>query len=134
MRQPVLLTGAALGFLSVAIGASAEHLLQARVTDEVFRWVMTAIRYHQVGALVITGIGLTLLSPLPSARAARLQRAAWAFIAGTLLFSFSIYLAALSGVEALTKLTPLGGLTLMLGWLLLLIAALPVADDRSTSG
>lgn len=121
--NPVLLGGALLGLSSVIVGAAAEHTLQARVDPEVFRWVMTAIRYHQVGALVMTAVGLALLTPLPTATAGPLRLAGWLFLAGTLLFSVSIYLAALSGIHALTMATPVGGVTLMLAWSTLAWAA-----------
>lgn len=120
----VLLTGAVLGFLSVAIGAASEHVFRTRVDDEVFRWVMTAIRYHQVGALIVTALGLVLTAAVAGALRARLALSAWLFVAGTLLFSFSIYASALSGIEALTYATPVGGVTLMAAWLVLAWAAL----------
>ena len=49
--------------------------------------------------------------------------AAWLFIAGTVLFSGSLYLLALTGVGALAWLTPFGGVAFLLGWLSLGIFA-----------
>lgn len=120
----VLLAGGLLGFLSVVIGAMSEHVFRTRVDDEVFRWVMTAIRYHQVGSLIIAALGLTLLADVTRTLRARLALSGWLFVAGTLLFSFSIYASALTGVEALTFVTPVGGVTLMAAWLVLAWAAL----------
>jgi uncharacterized membrane protein YgdD (TMEM256/DUF423 family) len=125
--NPVLVLGALLGLLSVIIGASAEHLIRASVEEEVWRWVMTAVRYHQVGAVVITAIGLALAAGAQPAR--RLGLAAGFLIAGTLLFSFSIYAAAVTGIEKLTYVTPLGGVTLMFGWLLLIWAGFGADRD-----
>ncbi|MEE4637136.1 MAG: DUF423 domain-containing protein [Wenzhouxiangella sp.] len=125
--NPILLLGALLGLLSVVIGASAEHLIQQRVDDEVWRWVMTAVRYHQVGALVVTALGLALAAGARPAR--RLNLSAGFLAAGTVLFSFSIYAAAITGIEHLTYLTPLGGVTLMFGWLLLAWAAFGANAD-----
>ena len=125
--NPVLLIGAILGLLSVVVGASAEHLLQQRVDEEVWRWVMTAVRYHQFGALVVTALGLALAARARPAR--RLTLAAGFLIAGTVLFSFSIYAAAVTGVHGLTYVTPLGGVTLMFGWLLLIWAAVGAETD-----
>jgi uncharacterized membrane protein YgdD (TMEM256/DUF423 family) len=120
----VLLVGALLGFLSVVIGAMSEHLFRTRVDEEVFRWVMTAIRYHQVGSLIVSAIGLVLSFDASQALRRRLSLSAWLFVAGTLLFSFSIYASALTGIEGLTYLTPFGGVTLMAAWLALAWAAL----------
>ena len=125
--NPILLFGALLGLLSVVIGASAEHLLQARVSEEVWRWVMTAVRYHQVGALIVTALGLSLLC---GARPSRWINMSAAFlIAGTVLFSFSIYAAAITGVLSLTYVTPIGGVSLMFGWLLLIWAGFQAGRD-----
>ena len=127
----VLLAGALLGFLSVVIGAMSEHVFRTRVDDEVFRWVMTAIRYHQVGSLIVAALGLALLADLRGTVRRRLSLSGWLFVAGTLLFSFSIYAAALTGVEPLTYLPPVGGVTLMAAWLALAWAAFAQSGDQS---
>jgi uncharacterized membrane protein YgdD (TMEM256/DUF423 family) len=120
----LLLVAALLGFLSVAIGAAAEHALRPGLDDETWRWVMTAIRYHQVGALAALAVGLAVWIDLPTGTRRRLLIAGWLFIAGTVLFSFSIYATALTGIEGLTYITPFGGITLMLAWLAVGWAAL----------
>lgn len=125
--NPVLIAGAILGFLSVAVGASAEHLLQHRVDDEVWRWVMTAVRYHQVGALVITALGLSLSAGIRPTR--WISMAAYFLLGGTVLFSFSIYAAALTGIHSLTYVTPLGGVSLMFGWLVLIWAGIRAGKE-----
>lgn len=51
-----------MGFISVAFGAYAEHGLREAVTDEHFRFLMAAVRYNQVHAVVIAAIGLALLN------------------------------------------------------------------------
>ncbi|MGK7297159.1 MAG: DUF423 domain-containing protein [Candidatus Wenzhouxiangella sp. M2_3B_020] len=127
----ILLAGAALGFLSVIIGAMSEHVFRTRIDDEVFRWVMTAIRYHQVGALIVTALGLVLMADLQRMIRGRLSLSGWLFVAGTLLFSFSIYASALTGIEALTYATPVGGITLMAAWLVLARVAFAQSGDRS---
>jgi len=120
----LLFAGAVLGFLSVAIGAAAEHALRPGLDEETWRWVMTAIRYHQVGSLAALAVGLGVWIDLPPKATRRLTLAGWLFIAGTLLFSFSIYATALTGIEGLTYLTPFGGTTLMIAWLVVVWAAL----------
>ena len=46
--------------------------------------------------------------------------AGWAFFAGIVLFSGSLYALALAGVRVLGAITPLGGLSFLLGWACLL--------------
>ena len=116
MGQWILFIGAVLGFSSVAIGASVEHLIKPNVEPEVFRWTMTAVRYHQIGALAVFAIGLALAAGVSAPLAKGLRIAAWLFTGGTLLFSFSIYAAAITGIKALTVMTPVGGTLLMLAW------------------
>ncbi|NKI35216.1 DUF423 domain-containing protein [Wenzhouxiangella sp. XN79A] len=124
----LLLVAALLGFLSVAIGAAAEHALRPGLDEETWRWVMTAIRYHQVGALAALAVSLATWIELPAKGTRRLAIAGWLFIAGTVLFSFSIYAAALTGIDGLTFVTPFGGTTLMLAWLAVGWAALARRD------
>ncbi len=125
----LLLAAAVLGFLSVAVGAAAEHALRPGLDEETWRWVTTAIRYHQVGALAALAVALAAQLGAGTAGKRRLRIAGWLFVAGTLLFSFSIYAAAMTGIETLTYLTPLGGITLMLAWLAVAWAALARGHD-----
>jgi uncharacterized membrane protein YgdD (TMEM256/DUF423 family) len=71
------------------------------------------VQYHLPHAVVL--LLLALLSD-PSAGA---MRWAWRMIlAGILLFSGSLYVLAFTGVKWLGAITPVGGLSLMIGWLL----------------
>ena len=49
--------------------------------------------------------------------------AGWLFVAGTVLFSGSLYLLALTGVRWLGAVTPLGGVAFFAGWVCLLLTA-----------
>jgi len=49
------------------------------------------------------------------------RAAGWLFVAGTVLFSGSLYLLALTGVRAFGAVTPLGGLAFLAGWLALAV-------------
>ena len=114
--------GAALGLISVGFGAYSEHALRPVVTEESFRFLMTAVRYNQVHAVVITAIGLSLLNTGALSQLKTLKWSAAAFILGTVLFSFSIYFSVYLNIPSLTYLTPVGGITLMIAWLLLLFS------------
>lgn len=118
----ILMIGAALGLISVGFGAYSEHALRPIVTEEEFRFLMTAVRYNQVHAVTIIAIGLALLSGGVLSNLKILKWSAVAFILGTLLFSFSIYMSVFFGIPSLTYLTPVGGITLMVAWFMLMIA------------
>jgi len=110
----LLTIGALLGLFSVAFGAYAEHALQPRLAAEAFDSLQTAIRYNQIHAVVITAIGLVRLRP--HGRAIGPAWAGWGFVAGTVLFSFSIYLSTLTGTTAFNAAAPAGGALLMAAW------------------
>lgn len=120
----ILILGAFLGFISVAFGAYAEHGLREVVTDEHFRFLMTAVRYNQVHAVVIAAIGLALLNSGKLSCIPALKWSGLLFIIGTMLFSFSIYLSVSLDIPSLVKITPVGGMTIMAAWLVLMVAGI----------
>ena len=126
----MLMGGALLGFISVAFGAFAEHGLRESITDEHFRLLMTAIRYNQVNAVVISAIGLVLLNDKKFANSPILKWSGLLFIIGTVLFSFSIYFSVSFDIPELVKITPVGGVTIMVAWLLLSMAGLTLKKKR----
>ncbi|WP_432773416.1 DUF423 domain-containing protein [Francisella salimarina] len=124
-----LIIGAILGFISVAFGAYAEHGLKSQISAEHFDFVMTAVRYNQAYAIVISGIGIALLSSKSLAQSLALKLSNLFFIVGTILFSFSIYISVIYNIPIILKLAPLGGTTLMIGWLILILAAIFLKKD-----
>jgi uncharacterized membrane protein YgdD (TMEM256/DUF423 family) len=126
----LLASGAILGFVSVAFGAYSEHGLKPNVTAEDFRFLMTAVRYNQINSAVICSIGLFIL--IDNTTSNKLFKiSGLTFVAGTVLFSFSIYLSILYKISSIQYLTPVGGITLMAAWLLLLVAALKYKNPAS---
>ncbi len=120
----IVFCGALLGFIAVAFGAYAEHGLRETITAEHFRFLMTALRYNQVHAVVVVAMGLAVLN---GTRLASIPAFRWSgrlFIIGTILFSFSIYLSVSLAIPILLYVTPVGGMTIMVAWLLLVIAGL----------
>lgn len=101
------------GFLGVALGAFGAHALQKhlaalQMTDV---W-QKAVFYHLVHAVV-----MLLLAGRPV-----FARLPWScFLIGIILFSGSLYLLAYTGVRWLGAITPVGGLFLLAGWLILAI-------------
>ena len=104
----ILIIGAFLGLFSVAFGAYSEHGLKPVITDEEFRFLMTAIRYNQVNAAVIIAIGFVLNSSHSISKLPVFQWSGKIFVRGSCLFSFSIYLSILLGIKEITYLLMLG--------------------------
>jgi uncharacterized membrane protein YgdD (TMEM256/DUF423 family) len=118
----ILLVGGVLGFISVVFGAYAEHGLKESISEEHFRFLMTAIRYNQVHAVVVTAIGLGIASGVLPLQSLLIRWSGILFILGTALFSFSIYLSVVLALPQLVNLTPIGGTIIMLAWMLIAIS------------
>jgi uncharacterized membrane protein YgdD (TMEM256/DUF423 family) len=105
--------GAALGFIGVALGAFGAHglktLLEAKGTLAVWE---TAVLYQLVHAVALLALGAL---GRPAAWTARL------WLAGVVVFSGSLYLLALTGVKWIGAITPVGGVALLAGWLVLVV-------------
>ena len=115
MDRVFLGVGAVSAGLAVALGAFAAHGLRARLSPEALQTFETGARYHMYHALALLAVAWALTRwPGPAVHAA-----GWLFIAGTVLFSGSLYLLATTGVRALGAITPLGGFAFILGWLAL---------------
>jgi uncharacterized membrane protein YgdD (TMEM256/DUF423 family) len=108
--------GAVSAGMAVAFGAFGAHALRMMVTPEMLAVFETGVRYQMYHALALVAIGLGF---------ARLQgrtaaAAAWLFVAGTVLFSGSLYTLTLTGTRWWGAVTPLGGVAFLAGWALLL--------------
>jgi uncharacterized membrane protein YgdD (TMEM256/DUF423 family) len=114
-----LLLGGASGFIAVATGAFGAHGLRARLSPELLAVFETAARYQMYHALALVLVG-ALAARAPSGL---LTGSGWLFAAGTLLFSGSLYLLAVTGVRAFGAITPIGGLCFLAGWALLAASA-----------
>ena len=113
------------GALAVMIGAFGAHALKARLTPELLSVYETGVQYHFWHSLALLAVGL-LAFQLPDSRA--LMASGIAFIVGIILFSGSLYLLASTDIRQLGfmpvgLITPFGGVSFIIGWLLLLISS-----------
>lgn len=99
------------------MGAVGDHALN--LTDAQAHSLQTATRYNLLHAVLIVAIALSTYNH------PKIWRSGWIITIGTILFSYSIYAAILSGIPSLTYFTPIGGITLMVGWLSLCVAGIP---------
>jgi uncharacterized membrane protein YgdD (TMEM256/DUF423 family) len=115
MARQILMSGALMALLGVAIGAFGAHGLKPFLSEQMLAVFETGVRYHLIHALGMLTAGLSLAYvPIRQFR-----WAGWAFFLGILLFSGSLYVMSLSGVRGLGMITPLGGLCFIVGWGLL---------------
>ena len=115
MNKFFIQSGAILAGLSIAIGAFGSHalkeFLEANHRVDTFE---TAARYQMYGALslILTGI---IMANFPDKM---LRWAGNAFLFGTIIFTGSLYLICATGVTMWGAVAPIGGVGLMLGWIL----------------
>ncbi|HZO26206.1 MAG TPA: DUF423 domain-containing protein [Chloroflexota bacterium] len=115
MERHFLGIGALSACVAVAAGAFGAHGLRDIVSAERLIVWETAARYQMYHAL-----GLLIVAYLAVQKSAGPARVGgWLFVAGTFLFSGSLYALTLTGITILGAITPLGGLAFIAGWLVL---------------
>ncbi len=123
MNRLFMMIGALSGAVSVAAGAFGAHALRDKVEPRLLEVFETGARYQMYHALALLAVGL-VASRWPSTLA---TNAGWLFVAGTVLFSGSLYAMTFTGIRVLGAITPLGGVCFIAGWVCLALAASKVA-------
>lgn len=114
---------ALLGLAAVACGAFGAHALKKHYSPEDLEIWKTGALYHLVHAVLLVWLTHRIAARGAESRPGLLTAAAWAFTIGIVLFSGSLYALVLTQHQPwLGPITPLGGLSLMAGWLLLALA------------
>ncbi|WP_420393399.1 DUF423 domain-containing protein [Acuticoccus sp.] len=115
----VVVVGALYGAIGVGLGAVGAHAIDSNfvATDaEAFETAVTYQLFHAVAMVALGGLQPHVLRSL-------LGVASWAFGLGILLFSGSLYVLTLGGPSEAAMVTPVGGVLLIVGWLILAVAA-----------
>lgn len=115
----VVVVGALYGALAVGLGAIGAHALDSNFVPADSETFDTAVFYQLVHALAMVAIGGLKDHVLPIL----LGAASWAFGLGILLFSGSLYLLVLGGPAEAAYATPVGGVLLVIGWLMVAVAS-----------
>jgi uncharacterized membrane protein YgdD (TMEM256/DUF423 family) len=102
-------------FLAVALGAFAAHALRDQLSERMREVFETGVRYQMIHSLAI------LLVAILIGRAPIFGVAGWLYIAGIILFSFSLYLLAVTEIRWFGMITPLGGLLFLAGHIVLMV-------------
>ena len=119
MDRRFAVLGALSAFCAVAAGAFGAHALKVTVTPLMLQAFETGARYQMYHALALLAVALLSAGAHPRLTAL----AGWLFVAGTLLFSGSLYLLTLTGAPWWGAVTPLGGVSFLAGWATLGVAA-----------
>jgi uncharacterized membrane protein YgdD (TMEM256/DUF423 family) len=116
MQKIILLSASAFGALSVMIGAFGAHALRASLeASNRLDTFETAVKYQFYHTLALLAIGLLMYRLSDKL----LGYAGLSMIGGVLIFSGSLYILCLTGVRWLGAITPIGGLLMIIGWVLL---------------
>ena len=110
--------GAVFGLLSVVAGALGVHALRDTLDPGALNTFQTASRFQMYHALALVLTGL-LVDRWPSRM---LVSAGWLFTGGVVVFCGSLYILALTGIGLFGAVAPVGGLSLMGGWGLLVLS------------
>lgn len=111
--RAVLLLGCLFAASGVILGAFGAHMLKSRLSEYALGVFEVGVRYQMYHALALVLLGVYL-----DRASVSFYLPAYFFVAGIFIFSGSLYLLAWTGVKALGAITPLGGLCLILGWLI----------------
>lgn len=130
MNKKLLITGAVMGVLGIVLGAFAAHGLEKLVDEKAIESFNTGVRYQMYHAFLLLIIGAT------DFLTKKFKSLVYVFIlSGVVLFSGSIYGLATNPLSSfdfktIAMVTPLGGLLLIFGWILMLIGTIKGNGDK----
>jgi len=110
-----LILAALFGFAAVACGAFGAHALKSTISSEMLSVFETGVRYQMYHAFAL----FIASWALQTRGSKKFEYAAWLFVIGVILFSGSLYVLAFTGVRIFGIVTPVGGLSLLAGWIAL---------------
>ena len=119
MKNLVLTIASLYGMTAVILGAFGAHAFKKILPAEKLASFEVGVRYQMYHAIVLLAVGMYFQFNNGLERSA-----AWCLIAGTFVFSVSIYLLSFAehwnvNLKFLGPITPLGGLFMIMGWGLL---------------
>ena len=121
-----LVLGSLLAALAVGLGAIGAHALKMQLSAEQLATYHTAVQYQMYHAIGIVLAGLLALHR----RSWWFAAAAWAMLAGIVLFSGFLYAWLATGRVFFVYPVPVGGVAFIIGWVLLAVGALGLRERK----
>jgi uncharacterized membrane protein YgdD (TMEM256/DUF423 family) len=115
-----MLCGAVYLCLGIIIGAFAAHALKASLNDYQLGIIQTGVKYQLIHglALLIIGVLILVCHKFNGLKIKRLYMSSMFIAVGVFCFSFSLYGIAIFDLSSLGIITPIGGLAMIIGWLI----------------
>jgi|SRR5208283_161131 len=112
MAKYFFVMGSISAFLAVVLGAFAAHMLKAKLPADLFNIWEVGVRYHLFHAF-----GLFIVAWATTQwHEVNFVPAGWLFVAGTIIFSGSLYILSVTGIRWIGSITPFGGICFLGGW------------------
>ena len=131
MNKKILFYGSLLGVVAIALGAFGAHGLKSIMTAESFQTFETGVRYQMYQALFLLFIGG--FAPLSQKVKTIIL---YLVVLGVVFFSGSIFLLSTNTLttfdfKVIGFITPIGGLLLIVAWLVAMLNFLKIKSDKS---
>ncbi len=131
MRKKFLRMGSIMALIAVVLGAFGAHILESYLTPEEIETFNTGVRYHFYHSFALLLCGVLL----HYGKKSNINYAGWFFFGGILLFSGSLYFLSMQETLDLNlfwlgPVTPLGGLSFMIGWVLLFLSTYQTSERK----
>lgn len=111
--------GALFALLGVLMGAFGTHVIDPHLSTNMQNVYQIAVEYQMYHALALIALGILMrLGIAPGL----LKVSGWLFSIGIIFFSGSLYGLSMTGSRIYGPITPLGGLLLIIGWVLMAMA------------
>lgn len=114
-RRNLAAAGAILSGVGVALGAFGAHALRDSVAVNLLDTFETGVRYQMYHGLALLALAALYDNLTPTAA----KSVGWLFVLGTMIFSGSLYILVLTALPQFGAITPIGGVLMLFGWLIL---------------
>ncbi len=121
MDRVLLMIGSLFALLSVALGAFGAHALRKKLSSDQLAVYQTGVQYQMYHALGLLALGIYAAV---FGQNGWLTLSAVLMVIGVILFSGSLYMLTLTGKRGFGAITPLGGLSWIISWVLFMIAVI----------